>query len=497
MNPARNRAFGPGGAARLLAVALAVTAVTGCASVLAPDATPATSAPARWTHGGADQAAAPTDLAQWWQRFDDPALTALVQDALDANPSLRSTAAAMRQSRALADVARAGYSPTLSTSGSAQRSRTGSAASVRSASLGLDASWEPDLFGGTRASVTAAEADALTARYTLADAQVSLAAEVVLAYIALQDAQARIDIANSNLAAQEDTLQIARWRQKAGLVSMLDVEQAAASAEQTRATVPLLRTSLDQAQHRLAVLSGRAPGAMAAVARRAVPLPPDDLVMAFPAEVLRQRPDIRAAEARLQAAAARVSQADAARYPSLRLSGTLGLQAGSISNLFDNGALLRTVLASVSVPLFDGGAIDANVRAQQAALEASRADHEGAVLTALQDVEDALVALRDGRARGTSLQAAAAAAQRADELARQQYEAGLIDFRSVLDAQRTLLSAQDSQASARTTMAQDFVGLYKALGGGWQASAPDGASTHASAAVATPSTPAPARAAAR
>lgn len=465
---------------------LAATLLASCSTLTLPDADPHTSAPPRWTHGSADLAQTPTALAQWWQRFDDPALAALVQDALAANPSLKGTAAALRQSRALADVARAGYSPTLSGSGSSQRSRTGSAASARSASLGLDASWEPDLFGGTRAGVTAAEADALTAEYTLADAQVSLTAEVALAYIALQDAQARMAIAQDNLSAQDDTLQIARWRQQAGLVSTLDVEQAAASAEQTRASVPLLQTSLDQAQHRLAVLTGRTPGTMPAVARRAVPLPPDDLAMAFPAEVLRQRPDIRAAEARLQAASARVTQADAARYPSLRLSGTLGLQAGSIGNLLDSGSLLRTVLASVSVPLFDGGAINANVRAQQAALDKSRADHEGAVLTALQDVEDALVALRGDRARSGSLQAAAAAAERADLLARQQYEAGLIDFRAVLDAQRTLLSAQDSQASARATMAQDFVGLYKALGGGWQPGTPGDTDTTAPTAATSP-----------
>ena len=477
---------------------LAATLLASCSTLTLPDADPHTSAPPRWTHGSADLAQTPTALAQWWQRFDDPALAALVQDALAANPSLKGTAAALRQSRALADVARAGYSPTLSGSGSSQRSRTGSAASARSASLGLDASWEPDLFGGTRAGVTAAEADALTAEYTLADAQVSLTAEVALAYIALQDAQARMAIAQDNLSAQDDTLQIARWRQQAGLVSTLDVEQAAASAEQTRASVPLLQTSLDQAQHRLAVLTGRTPGTMPAVARRAVPLPPDDLAMAFPAEVLRQRPDIRAAEARLQAASARVTQADAARYPSLRLSGTLGLQAGSIGNLLDSGSLLRTVLASVSVPLLDGGAINANVRAQQAALDQSRADHEGAVLTALQDVEDALVALRGDRARSASLAAAAAAAERADQLARQQYEAGLIDFRAVLDTQRTLLTAQDSQAGARATMAQDFVGLYKALGGGWQPSTPDDAIASArTAATPLPENAVPATAAAR
>ena len=217
------------------------------------------------------------------------------------------------------------------------------------------------------------------------------------------------------------------------------------------------------------MLTGRAPGTLAEPGTALVPLPPDDLVMAFPADTLRQRPDVRQAEAQVQAAWARVAQADAARYPSLRLSGSLGLQALTLGSLTSGGSVLRSVLAGLSLPILDGGAIDARVRAQQAAFEQARAGYASSVLTALQDVEDALVALQGDRARIGHLQAAADAAQRAQQLARQQYQAGLIDFNAVLSSQRTLLSAQDSAAAARASLATDHVQLYKALGGGWEA----------------------------
>lgn len=446
---------------------LAAAVLAGCASLAPPDAAlPPDTVPPRWTHAGTDQPQA-TSLAGWWQRFGDERLSALVNHALRHSPTVQSAVAALRQSRALADVARAGYSPSLGASASAQRSRSGHDDARNLFGLGLDASWEPDLFGTTRADVSAAEADARAAQLSLDDVQVSLAAEVALVYLDLRHQQARLAIAQRNLATQDDTLQIARWRAQAGLVSALDVEQASAAAEQTRAQLPLLETALDQARHRLAVLTGRAPGTLADLGAAPVPLPPDDLVAAFPADTLRQRPDVRRAEAQLQAAWARVVQADAARYPSLRLNGSIGLQALTLGDLFSGGALLRSILAGLSVPMLDGGAIAGRVQAQRAAFDQARAAYQSSVLGALQEVEDALVALRGERARIGSLQAAAAAAERADALARQQYQAGLIDFNAVLSSQRTVLSAQDAQAAVRASLAADHVRLYKALGGGW------------------------------
>ena len=449
------------------ALVLCLTAaLAACASPSpAPDAAPV-ALPTHWSAGGTELAQTPTTLAGWWQRFGDAALSALVGDALRHSPNVRSAIAALRQSRALADVAAAGLVPTLSGSGSAQRNHSDAGGTRSSFGLGLDASWEPDLFGATRAGISAAESDARAAQMNLGHVQVSLAAEVALAYIDLRDQQARLAIARDNLAAQDDTLQITRWRQQAGLVSTLDVEQAAAAAEQTRAQLPLRQTGEAQARHRLAVLTGRAPGTLT-FAPSPVPLPPDDLVLAFPADTLRQRPDVRQAEAQVQAAWARVAQADAARYPALRLSGTLGLQALALGSLLNGSSTVASLLAGLTQPIFDGGAIAGRIEAQQAALEQARASHHASVLGALQDVEDALVALQGDRARVGSLQAAAVASRNAELLARQQYQAGLIGFDAVLQSQRTLLSAQDAQAAVRASLANDHVRLYKALGGGW------------------------------
>lgn len=448
-------------------------AIAGCAShPSAADAVPPIAAPSQWTAGGGDRSQAPTPLAGWWQRLGDPQLVELVEQALQHSPTVQSALAALRQSRALAEVAAAGLSPGLSGSGSAQRSRGDALGARRSYGLALDASWEPDLSGGLRAGAEAARMDERAAAMALGNAQVSLAAEVALAYVELRNQQARLAIARDNLASQEDTLQIARWRNQAGLVSSLDVEQAIASAGQTRAQLPLLQVAQAQAHQRLAVLAGRAPGELALREPAPVPLPPGELVLALPADTLRQRPDVRQAEAQVLAAWARVAQADAARYPSLRLSGSLGLQAIERGSLPTSSTTVASLLAGLTQPILDGGAIAGRLQAQQAALEQARANHRASVLAALQDVEGALVALQGDRARVGSLEVAAGAAHNAERLARQQYQAGLIDFSAVLQAQRTLLAAQDAQAAVRASLATDHVRLYKALGGGWSPDAP-------------------------
>lgn len=454
-----------------LALLLAATAWLGACASPAPAPTTGQAmapVPASWSTPTAGGASA-TPLAQWWQRFNDPTLTGLVTQALQANTSVKSAQAALRQARAQRDAQAAANGPSIGASASAQRSQNGSADASNRFQAGFDASWEPDLFGGNRATLDASEASARAAQTDLADVQVSLAAEVAVAYVELRGLQARLQIAQRNLAAQQDTLQITRWRAQAGLASSLDLEQAVASTEQTRAQLPALQTSITQSLNALAVLTGQVPGALQATLgpAAAIPQAPADLALAFPAETLRQRPDVRSAEHQVSAALARVAAADAARYPSFRLSGSLGLSALTLGTLTDGASVLRSVLASVSAPLLDGGALRAQVQAQQAALDQARAGHEAAVLTALQEVENALAALRGDREKLARQQAAADAAANAELLARQRYQSGLIDFRTVLDTQRSLLSAQDSVASTQATLSADHVRLYKALGGGW------------------------------
>ena len=247
------------------------------------------------------------------------------------------------------------------------------------------------------------------------------------------------------------------------------MEQARTSTEQTRAQIPALETSIAQTQHALALLTGQAPDALQAQLQAAQPIPlaPDNLALSIPAQTLRQRPDVRAAEHRISGALARVSAADAARYPGFSIGGSVGLNALTLAGLTNGATVVSSLLASVSVPLFDGGAAKAQVRAQEAALEQARVAYQTVVLTALKDVEDALVALRGDRERLVRLEAAAQASANAALMAQQRYASGLIDFQVVLQTQRTVMSAQDAVASARASISADHVRLYKALGGGW------------------------------
>lgn len=452
---------------RLAALAGALT-LAGCAAlrVEPTDAAAGVTVPAGWNASPAASRDA-SSLATWWQRFGDPTLTTLVQQALAANTDLASAQAALRQARALAQVQQARLGPSLDTSASAQRSRSAGAGASNLFRAGFDASWEPDIFGGQHAARDAAALDAQASAASLGDVQVTVAAEVAQGYITLRSAERRLVIARENLASQEETLRITEWRVRAGLATSLEAEQARTAVEQTRAQVPALQTTIAQARHQLALLTGRTVAALSLPEGGDVPQPTDELALAFPADTLRQRPDVRAAEARVSAAAQRVVQAESARYPGFSLSGTLGLSALTLSGLTGGGTTAGSLLAGVSLPIFDGGALRAQVDAQQAALDQARAGHRGAVLAALKDVEDALVALQGDRERLARLRAAAEAADNAALLARQRYASGLVDFQTVLTTQRTQLSAQDSVASGNADVASDHVRLFKALGGGW------------------------------
>ena len=463
-------------------------------------AVPAIDVPLGWAHADAAGARAVSadSLVGWWQRFEDPLLTDLVGRALRSNTSVAGATAALRQTRASRDMAAAALLPTLGVSGSAQRSWSGGAAADSSNrfQLGLDAQWVPDVFGARRHALEAGDAVAAAGAASLGDTQVQVAAEVASNYIVLRSAQARWRIANDNLASQLETLQITDWRQQAGLVTALEVEQARAAAAQTRALLPVLQTSAEQTAHALAVLVGRPPASllaelaietMAPVATAAtssagrgasarladsapgaMAAPGGQLALSIPADTLRQRADVRAAEYQVAAALARVGQAQAQRWPSFSISGAIGLSALSAAALTNGASLLGSLLASVSLPVFDGGAARAQVRVQQAALAQAQAVYRAAVLGALKDVEDTLVAWRGDRLRLASLRIAADAAGTAALLARQRYSSGLVDFQTVLETQRNALATQDSVVGARADMGQDEVRLFSALGGGWR-----------------------------
>lgn len=418
---------------------------------------------------------APDMLAAWWKQFGDARLDRLIEAAMTAAPDIRSAQARLRQARASRDLAVANLYPSLGASIGATRSRTGSTVggSGKSQTLyaaGFDASWEPSIFGGLRDAVDAARADAAASEASLASTHASLAAEVALNYVALRASQQRLAIVRANVDSQAGTLQIAEWREMAGLVTRLDVEQARTNLEQTRAAIPALETTRAEAEHRLAVLTGRVPGSLRESLQEARPLPvaPEEIAVGIPADTLRQRPDVRAAELTLLAEIARTAEREADRYPSLTLAGSLDWKALSLSALGGGDTLVRSLAANLAGTLFDGGRIRARIAAQNAVQEQALVAWEKSLLSALEDVEDAMTAYANGRERVNARRKAAASAANAAGLARIQYQAGAADFQNVLETERTLLTAQDNLVSAEADVLTAVIQLYKALGGGWQ-----------------------------
>ena len=454
---------------RPVIVSLLALTLGACASVQAPPTEAlGFNVPAAWSEVDSQQIDANASLVNWWLRFDDPLLTTLIRQALASNTSVRGAKASLQQSRALRDLAGAALWPSLGSSASYQRRRSDNT-TIDSFQAGLDASWELDVFGANRSALSASEAAANASAASLGNVQVSIAAELALNYIVLRSAQERLAIAQSNLASQQETLQITQWRLQAGLVTSLEAEQARASTEQTAALIPIVQTTIGQTAHALSVLTGQPPAALSTVLAAVMPVPrvSSRLALSIPADTLRQRSDVRAAEFQVSAAAARVSQADAARLPSFNLGGSLGLSALTLGALTDGASLAAAFLASVSFPLFDAGAADAQIRAQQAALAQANTVYQATVLTALTEVEDALVALQGDRERLQHLQNAFEAADIAALLASERYRSGLVDFQTVLDTQRTRLGTQESVAISSAAVSADHVRLYKALGGGW------------------------------
>ncbi|MCB1900849.1 efflux transporter outer membrane subunit [Cognatazoarcus halotolerans] len=451
-------------------LAALLLALGGCASV-GPDYRPlAPQAPAEWHAAHITGDAGQHSLERWWQQFGDAQLVALIEQSFRANPDLLAARASLRASRALERAALADRDPGLTASASSGASKRGGAAVNESWVAGFDADWEIDLFGGIRRGIEAAQADSAAAAASLADAHASLAAEVALDYITLRTAQARLQIAQRNLASQEETLQITDWRAQAGLASSVDVEQSRTNTEQTRAQIPSLRTSIASAANRLSVLTGEAPGRLQeTLATGRLPDMPAAIAVGIPADVLRQRPDVRAAERTLAAEVARTGVAEADRYPSFRLSGTLALESVAFSALGNGASVLRSITAGISGVLFDGGRLQAQVDRQDAVREKSLQNYRGTVLGALEDVENALTAVDNTGRRREALAAASAAARNANLLAADRYRSGLIDFATVLETQRSLLTTEDSLASAEGDRLTALVQLYKALGGGWSA----------------------------
>jgi NodT family efflux transporter outer membrane factor (OMF) lipoprotein len=410
-----------------MSVLMLITTINGCLAVGPDYVRPDTTVNKDWNNklkSASDKKETVTDnLAIWWNALGDPKLSSLIERAEKGNLDLKKAQAKIREARARRGVAKAGFFPTLNATGSAKRSKSSDDSGGATSDLyaaGFDASWELDIFGGVRRSTEAAQANLEASREDLRDVLVSLLAEVATNYVDVRTYQARLAVAEANLKSQEETYQLTVWQSQAGLNDELVVQQARYNLENTRSNVPTLRTGLEEAMNRIAVLLGEQPGKIheELTKRERIPVAPLDIAVGVPADVLRRRPDIRKAERNLASQTATVGVAVADLYPKFTLSGTIGLEALSTGNLFSSGSRTYGFGPSITIPLFAGGSIRQNIEVQSALQEQYLIAYEKTVLNALEEVENALTAYAEEQHRKQTLTDAAAAAKQAAELAR-------------------------------------------------------------------------------
>jgi multidrug efflux system outer membrane protein len=458
---------------RSLFVTSMAALLTACA--VGPDyAAPGTAATPFVAAENAGVAEQPFEAA-WWEQFQDPVLDELVERALAADLDLQIALARVEEARAYLGGARRDRWPGVSTEVGRSRSNQqqpgfiDERVEIDRYDAGFSTLWELDLFGRVRRGVQAAGADADAAVAALRDAQVLVAAEVARNYVELRGAQKRLNVARQNLGYQRETLDLTRVRLELGRGSELDVASAAARLAATEATIPSLVAAEAVAANRLAVLLGERPGALADVLTyREVAPHLTTLAVDSPAALLQRRPDIRAAERELAAATARIGVAKADLFPRLSLSGFIGFVAGDADSLGESESRAWNVTPVLSWAGFDRGTW-ARVAVAEARASAALASYELTVLRALEETENAFVIYGTERQRLASVVEQAMASRTAAELARIQYREGALDFLRLLDAERTLLQAEDAVAAAEADLNAAVVLIYKALGGGWEA----------------------------
>ncbi len=469
----------------------------------------------------------PAELSRWWTTFKDPTLERLVERAADANLDLQLAMARVREARAALSGAAAAFYPTLNANGNYNRTRvskngfstsvggssatgtgtgtstgggtgtntgggtstgttggagTGSNAVVTGGNgrsefdlfqTGFDSTWEIDVFGGVRRAVEAADADVQSQVENQRDVFVTLLGDVARYYIQLRGYQRQLAITRDNLNSQTETLKLTETRFKAGLVTEVDVARASALVQTTESQLPALEMQVATAVHRLSVLLGREPSALADELGQEglIPVGVGVVPIGLPSDLLRRRADIRRAERQLAAANARIGVATADLFPKFSLTGSLGLQSAKFTNLPNSGSTFYSIGPGFNWNLFDAGKIRSNIRVQNALTEEAIVQYQQTVLNSLEEVENAIVAYDREQTRRQSLAAAVGSNKRAVDLSNELYSRGLIDFLSVQESLRSLLEAEDQLVQSDTAVSSNLVALYKALGGGWDETA--------------------------
>lgn len=416
------------------------------------------------------------EIACWWSAFNDTLLSSIVERAIEANLDVKQAEARIRQARAARGVSISGFGPVLNAVSSYRRSHSPQSAAANDGitsnqyQAGFDAAWELDIFGGVRRSVEAADADLQAAVEGRRDVLVTLAAEVAVNYIDLRAFQQRLIIARNNLAAQQHTAELTNKRLSAGFASSLDAANADAQVATTSAQIPQLEASIEQAKYSLSLLIGREPSALREELNTFSDIPAalPDVPVGVPSDLLRRRADIRRAEAQIHAATARIGVATADLFPKFTISGSVGFQNDEFKSWMDKVNRFWSFGPSVSWQIFNTGKTISNIELQKALEEQSAISYKQTILTALQEVDNALIASAKEEERKKALFNAVTANKKAVDLAEKLYTYGQTDFLNVLLAQRSLYASEDALIQSSRTVSINLVALYKALGGGWE-----------------------------
>ncbi|KHE93049.1 MAG: multicomponent efflux pump (outer membrane subunit, RND family of ABC transporters) [Candidatus Scalindua brodae] len=426
----------------------------------------------------------PSDLKQWWTSFEDTQLNELIREAVDGNYDIKVAVARIKEARARRGIAIADLFPSIDALGSYSKTRNSETTDtgiknvsfnkrqtipMEIYSTGFDSAWELDIFGGVRRSIEAASAEVDEIHAELHDIMVTLLSELAVNYIELRNTQNRLGIAKANVKTQEETFKLTKARFDSGLTDELDTAQAETNLENTRSQIPVLEEQLNHALNRIAVLTGKQPGALniQLTGIGSIPVPPEEVAIGLPAALLRRRPDIRMAERALAAETARIGVAESDLYPKFFLKNSFGFSASNGGDVFKPGSQTYGVGPSVTWRIFSSGQIRNNIKAQNEREKQALYRFHNTVLSALEEVESAVISYSREMNRRDTLQKTVKAAEKTVKLAKIQYTNGLTDFNNLLLAERSLFTAQDQLSISEARVSKNLISLYKALGGGW------------------------------
>ncbi|UES54993.1 efflux transporter outer membrane subunit [Roseibium aggregatum] len=454
---------------RLGAGLMAATLLGACS--VGPDyQRPDVSVPGKWRNTTGETPASVPQLANWWTQLGDAQLNSLISLAVQNNLDVRTAKAKVREARASYKQASSSLFPSLDGAAGVTRSKSSGSDSVGTLwNGGFDAAWEIDIFGANRRAKEAAKYGLDAAEEELRASLLTLIGDLATNYVEARGFQQRLKLAQDTAKSQQSSADLIRKRFQAGSSSGLDVANAEGQAASTEANIPALKTALAASMHRLSVLTGQQPTALTdrLLASSRIPTPKLPIPVGIPASILLTRPDVRLAERQLAEATAKIGQATAARYPSVSLTGSIGTAAADIGDLGKNSSISWAFGPSLSVPIFNAGKLAAGVEIAEAQRDQYFLAYQASVLTALEDVENALVGFTQERKRVASQRRSAESYKSAAELSRSLYQTGAASFLDALDAERSTYSAEDTLIQSRVRLTTYYIALQKALGGGW------------------------------